>query len=251
MTKKTPMVSVVVPIYNMEAYLAETMQSILASHFADFEIVLVDDGSKDKSVEIANTFARDFANVRVFTQQNSGVSAARNHAIREAKGKYILPVDADDLISPDFIDSAVEVLENNPQIKVVGCRVERFGEKQGEKKYPKFSLRLLARKNMIVNSSMFRKADWEKTKGYCEEEIFCEDWDFWLSLFETGGEYVRLPFIGLQYRVRINSRRSDVHTNKKKMVNLINQRHKEFIHKQLGGKLHYHRTWSRLLNFFQ
>ncbi|MDR1553657.1 MAG: glycosyltransferase [Prevotellaceae bacterium] len=246
-----PLVSVIVPVYNMQNYIAETLDSVLASSYHNYEIIIIDDGSTDNSSEIIKSYVAKSDKIKFFKQTNKGVSAARNHAIKRSAGEYILPVDADDLISSNYIKEAVNVLKNNPQIKVVCCEVERFGEKTGIKKYPSFSYKLLARKNMIVNSAMFRKSDWEKTDGgYCEEEIFCEDWDFWISMFKTGGEFLRLPFVGLRYRIRQSSRRINVHSKKRKMIDMINSRHKEFIYKQLGGKLHYSRTWSRFFNFF-
>jgi glycosyltransferase involved in cell wall biosynthesis len=249
--KTQPPVSVIVPVHNLQDYIAETLDSILASDYSNIEIIVVDDGSTDNSPEIIEAYADKSDKIKFFKQANRGVSAARNQAIRLSCGKYILPVDGDDLISSNYIAEAVNVLEQNPQIKVVCCEVEKFGVKNGVKKYPPFSYRLLARKNMIVNSSMFRKSDWEKIEGgYCEEEIYCEDWDFWISMFKTGGEFLRLPFIGMKYRIRQVSRRTNARSQKRKMVDIINRRHKAFLYKQLGGKLHYNRTWSRLFNFF-
>jgi glycosyltransferase involved in cell wall biosynthesis len=246
-----PLVSVIIPVFNMQNYLAETLDSVLNSGYPNFEVIIVDDGSTDNSVKIAQNYAEQSDRIKLAGQTNRGVSAARNHAIKLSCGKYILPVDGDDLISSDYIAEAVIVLEKIPQIKVVCCEVEKFGEKNRIKKYPPFSYRMLARKNMIVNSAMFRKSDWKKIDGgYCEEEIFCEDWDFWISMFKTGGEFLRLPFIGFKYRIRQGSRRIGVRNRKKKMIDMLNSRHKAFIYKQLGGKLHYSKTWSRLLNFF-
>lgn len=246
-----PLASVIIPVYNMQDYIAETLDSVLKSDYPNYEIIVMDDGSTDNSIDIIKSYAEKSAKIKFFQQPNGGVSAARNHAIRLSRGEYILPVDADDLISSNYMSEAVKVLRENPQIKVVCCEVEKFGDKNKLKKYPPFSYRLLARKNMIVNSAMFRKSDWEKIDGgYCEEEIFCEDWDLWISMFETGGEFLRLPFVGLKYRIRQDSRRHNARNKKKKMTDMINRRHKAFIYKQLGGKLHYNRSLSRFFNFW-
>ncbi|MDR2472051.1 MAG: glycosyltransferase family 2 protein [Tannerella sp.] len=248
---KYPLVSVIIPVYNMSEYVSETLDSVLSSDYPEMEIVVVDDGSTDNSADIIKSYAEKSNKIKLFEQPNKGVSAARNYAIQLSQGEYILPVDADDLISENYIREAVKILTDNPQIKVVSCEVEQFGERAGIIHYPKFSYRLLARKNMIVCSSMFRKSDWAKTGGFCEEEIFREDWDFWISMFTTGGDFFRLPFVGLKYRIRKDSRRhKNITDKKKKMIDAINQRHKAFIYQQLGGKLHYNRTWSRFLNKF-
>ncbi len=244
-----PLVSVIVPLYNAAPYISETLESIVASTYRPLEVVVVNDGSKDDSLRVAEFFAKDYPEVRVFDQANAGVSAARNHAIREAKGIYILPVDADDRISPNYIAQAVEAMQED--VRVVGCRAEFFGAKEGEWKLPAYSPELLARRNMIHVSSLFRKADWEQVGGFCEQDIYREDWDFWLSIMGLGGSYVRLKEVGLYYRVLPVSRRSKAKAQKRAIVDAINRRHPAYMEKYLGGPLHYHRSWSKVLNFFR
>ena len=244
-----PIVSVIVPLYNAAPYIGETLESIVGSSYRPIEVVVVDDGSSDNSAEVAEAFARQHAEVRVLRQANAGVSAARNHAIREAKGEYILPVDADDRISADYIAHAVAAMRDD--VRVVGCRAEFFGAKQGEWRLPAYSPELLARKNMIHVSSMFRKADWERAGGFCEQDIYREDWDFWLSMMELGGTYIRLDEVGLFYRVQADSRRHTAKAQKRAIVDAVNRRHPAYMEKYLGGPLHYHRTWSRFLNRFR
>ena len=173
-----PLVSVIVPIYNAAAFIVETLDSILASSYRPIEVVMVDDGSSDDSLSIASTYCKDHEECYVYKQENAGVSAARNHAIRKARGVYILPVDADDKIGSTYIEHAVQILENDPNIRVVGCHARMFDGIDKEWKLPTFSHALLARKNMIPVSSMFRKKDWEACGGFCEEDIYREDWDF-------------------------------------------------------------------------
>lgn len=247
----TPLVSIIVPVYNAEAYIQETLLSIAASTYRPIEIVVVDDGSEDHSLDLAHSFAATHPECRVFTQANAGVSAARNHAIRQAQGQYILPVDADDLISPTYIADAVHVLETHPNVRVCGCRARMFGLVDKEWKLPAFSHRLLARKNMIPVTSLFRRQDWQTVGGFCEEDIYREDWDFWLSLFELGGDYHLLDQVGLYYRVLPHSRRRGAKAQKQAIVDAINRRHPAYLQQHLGGPLHYHRSWSRLLNLLR
>lgn len=99
------MISIIVPVYNAEKYLRETIYSILNQDFHDFELILINDGSKDKSLEICNEFEQKYPQIRVFDQKNSGVSAARNKGLREAKGEYIAFADADDLLEEDMLST--------------------------------------------------------------------------------------------------------------------------------------------------
>ena len=241
-----PMVSVIVPLYNAAPYIRECLASIVASSYRPIEVVVVDDGSTDTSWAEAKAFAATHTEVRVIHQENAGVSRARNHAIQEAQGEYILPVDADDKISADYIEQAVEAMTD--EVRVVGCKAHFFGAKEGEWVLPEYSPELLARKNMIHISSLFRKADWQRAGGFCEEEIYREDWDWWLSMMELGGRYVRLDTVGLYYRVLPQSRRRLAKQQKQIIVDAINRRHGEYLKRYLGGKLHYHRSWSRFLN---
>ena len=244
-----PLVSVIVPLYNAAPYIGEALESIVASTYRPIEVIVVNDGSTDDSLRVAQVFAGEHKEVRVLSQPNSGVSAARNHAIREAKGEYILPVDADDKIGATYIEHAVAVFAD--QVRVVGCRAEYFGAKQGEWRLPEYTPELLARKNMIHVSSLFRRADWQRAGGFCEQDIYREDWDFWLSLMEQGGTYVRLNEVGLYYRVQAVSRRARAKQQKRAIVDAVNRRHPAYMERYLGGPLHYHRSWSKWLNSFR
>lgn len=243
-----PLVSVVVPVYNMQLFLAETLDSVLKSTYPNFEVLLVDDGSTDRSADICAQYAKADSRVRFIQQRNGGASVARNTGIRNAGGIYILPVDADNLIAADYIEKCVAVLNNNPQVKIVSCEAEFFGGKTGRWKLPEFSLKLLARRNLMDNCAMYRKTDWEKAGGYCEEILGREDWDFWISMLKNGGELHRLPKVGLYYRVRPDSKRKRTRHLKSELIAQLNRRHKVFFYKQLGGPLHKSRTWSETIN---
>ena len=98
-----PEISVIVPVYKVEEYLPQCIDSILAQTFTDFELLLVDDGSPDRCGEICEEYAGKDTRIRVFHQQNSGVSAARNIGLQHAKGTYIVFVDSDDWVSTDYL----------------------------------------------------------------------------------------------------------------------------------------------------
>ena len=258
-------VSVIVPVYNMQQYVVETLQSILASDYTDYEIIIVDDGSRDHSAQVIEDFIKDYSSnsqntpntqttlipIKFFRQPNKGVSAARNYAISMSSGEYILPIDADDKISPDFLSLAADYLDRHSNTKVVGAEGEYFGAKTGKWKVAPFSLSLLARKNMIAVSSMFRRSDFDKTQGYNELFPVREDWDLWLSIFAQGGDFYRIPKACLYYRIRRQSKREDDSKQKQNLIRSINARHYSYMYKYLNGPLHYHRTWSRFFNFFR
>jgi len=106
------LVSIIIPLYNAEAYIAECIKSVLAQTWPNIEVIIIDDGSTDNSAALAETFASD--TVRLYRQANKGASAARNYGLKQAKGKYIQFLDADDLLSADKIEAQVGLLEQNP-----------------------------------------------------------------------------------------------------------------------------------------
>mgnify|MGYP002855989484 CR=1 FL=1 len=110
---KTPIVSIVMPTYNVESYLPAAIESVLRQTFCDWELLVVDDGSTDKSNEIAVGFAEDDERIKVLSKENGGLSDARNYGLECANGKYVHFFDSDDLIQPDFYEKMVAAIEQD------------------------------------------------------------------------------------------------------------------------------------------
>ncbi len=113
MINNYPLVSILIPLYNAEEYFDETMKSLLFQTYKNLEIIIVDDGSTDASLEIARNYEKLHKNVKVYTQLNSGAQKARNRAFELSKGEYIQYFDADDIMHPHKILSQIEVLRQN------------------------------------------------------------------------------------------------------------------------------------------
>jgi glycosyltransferase involved in cell wall biosynthesis len=116
MTTKHPLVSIIIPCYNAERYLQETLECALSQSYPNKEVIVVNDGSKDSTLKIAQSYGEQ---VRIVEQANAGVSAARNNGVRHADGEYVLFLDADDLLSQDAIEKKVKLLESDDQIGLV------------------------------------------------------------------------------------------------------------------------------------
>ncbi|KKB49182.1 MULTISPECIES: glycosyltransferase family 2 protein [Parabacteroides] len=108
MVKKLPVFSIIVPVYNTEQFINVCIDSLLAQTFSDFELLLIDDGSTDRSGFICDEYEKKDSRIRVFHEKNSGVSAARNKGMEKACGRYINFVDSDDWVSADYLKSYVE-----------------------------------------------------------------------------------------------------------------------------------------------
>ncbi|NJM70218.1 MAG: glycosyltransferase family 2 protein [Scytonema sp. RU_4_4] len=113
-------VSVIIPVYKVEKYVAATVQSVLTQTYKNFELLIIDDGSPDRSIEICQQFTDN--RIKIISQENRGVAAARNVGIRHAQGEYLAFLDADDLWVPEKLEKHIEHLDNSPAVGVSFCR---------------------------------------------------------------------------------------------------------------------------------
>ncbi len=133
-----PRVSVIIPVYKAEKFVADAIRSVLAQTYADFEIIVVDDGSPDKSIEVCQQF--DDLRVRIIRQSNRGLPGARNTGIRNAVGEYVALLDADDLWAPQKLEKHVQHLEESPDVGIsfsYSAFVDEFGVPTGLVQKPK------------------------------------------------------------------------------------------------------------------
>lgn len=208
-----PLVSVVVPVYNKADYLAETLNSVLQQTFTHWECIVVNDGSTDDSLKIGREFCKIDPRIICIDISNSGVCHARNVGIKNAKGKYIFPLDADDLIERTCLEKMVSVIENNSHVKLVHCEVEMFGAEEGKLDLSPFKYPDMLYANSIVNSALFFKKDFVEVGGYRENMIYgLEDWDFWIALLKdcNAEQVVKIKEPLFKYRVTESSRRLNV-----------------------------------------
>jgi glycosyltransferase involved in cell wall biosynthesis len=197
------LVTIVVPCYNQAQYLSEALDSVLAQSYQYWECVIVNDGSPDNTAEIARQYVNQDIRFKYLEQPNRGLSSARNAGIRAGSGKYILPLDADDKISSEYLKAAVAALETDETLNLVYCRAEFFGKKSGEWRHNDYTPANLLIRNLIFCSAVFRRADFDRAGGYDESFMHGhEDWDLWISILLPEGKVLRLEEVHFFYRVR-------------------------------------------------
>ena len=226
------LISIIIPCYNQGKYLDEAIQSVLKSTYDHVEIIVINDGSTDLYTnKILNE--KKWDKTTVYHIPNGGVANARNFGIINSHGEYILPLDADDKITNDFIRKAVTVLDLNLEVKIVSCHVELFGKRSGRSFLPNHSMEMLLAQNTMVVSSVFRRCDFEMTKGFNTNMwMGFEDWDFWLCILEKGGEVFRLNEVGFYYRISTKSRNNLISTlMKSQLRRTIFENHRELFSK--------------------
>ena len=238
------LVSIIVPCYNRAEYLGETLDSVLAQTYQQWECIVINDGSTDNSEQVAQEFCIKDDRFIYIAQENQGVIAAKNNAIKESHGEYILPLDDDDIIEPTFLEKAIAIMLDQ-KMKIVACRVDYFGDRQGEMSLSDdLTITTLMDTNLFVNTSLYRRSDYDRTGGYNSNmRGGFEDWDFWLSVLEEGGKAYRIPEILFHYRIHGPSR--NIHacdsTTIKKLKNQLVQNH----------ALLYYREFCRLYSMTQ
>ncbi|GAA3367977.1 hypothetical protein GCM10020367_64400 [Streptomyces sannanensis] len=186
-----PAVSVVIPCHGYARYLPEAVSSVIAQTFDDWELVIVDDGSTDNTVEVAEALIAGHPDrrIRLLQQANAGVSAARNAGIEAGTGRYILPLDADDVIAATMLEKTVTVLDSNPGIAIASTDVFTFTDDDLPPQampLPAYSRELLLQRLIMFYCSLYRREAWQTVGGYDESMRAGEDWDFWIGCAEHG-----------------------------------------------------------------
>ena len=115
------LVSIITPLYNGEAFVAQTIDSVLSQTYTNWEMIIINDGSKDNSENIVRSYCDTDSRIKLFNQKNAGSAAARNNGIRRAQGRYIALLDADDLWEPFFLESQLALMREHNALLVYGA----------------------------------------------------------------------------------------------------------------------------------
>ena len=214
---KNPQISIIVPVYNVEKYISECIESLLNQDYSNIEIILVDDGSVDSSGEICEQYAKKYEDIKVIHQENSGLSAARNTGITQATGDYLLYVDSDDYIEKNSISKivaemnssekevdvvfleAIKVFPNGTKISLGDgyCKAKINGKQKKEvikhlaelPKFPASACTKMVRRDVILDNNL-----------YFEKGLLSEDIDWTLSVIKYAEVFVYCDFPYYYYR---------------------------------------------------
>lgn len=203
-------VSIIIPCYNLGRFLPACLDSVISQDFEDWEAIVIDDASTDNSLEIAHDYARTDGRIKVCRNSINGhVSYSRNRGIQMAKGKYILPLDADDRLAPHALHNMVTVLNKDRRVDIVGGKLNLYNESdlntgwQGE--WPNngdYKLQITGY-NRLAYSSMYRRKVWENVGGYRTRiRNGVEDADFWTRALSYGHRPVIIDVSTLNYTMR-------------------------------------------------
>jgi glycosyltransferase involved in cell wall biosynthesis len=205
-------VSIVMPVYNAERYVAQAVESILTQTFGDFEFLIVDDGSTDDSLRILRDYERRDNRVRLISRPNTGYVIALNEMLAMAKGEFVARMDADDISLPERIGRQVAFLREHTDVACVGTssdRIDAKGRRIGQVRHQlnddEVFAGLLRGDNPVLHPSVMMRADAAKGAGGYDTSLMpAEDLDLWLRLSEVGRVSV-LPDILIKYRLHSGS----------------------------------------------
>lgn len=203
---RSPTISVVMSVYNADKYLDEAIESILNQTYKDFEFIIINDGSTDKSLEIIEKYKNQDERIVIISRENRGLIASLNEGIEKATGKYIARMDADDISLAERFQEQVEFMEKNTAIGVCGTWVEVFGQNRKDTlwKLPstdeEMKPRLLFSVTFAHPSVMIRKSILDNNKLYYNEDYNAiEDYKMWLDCSKFT-EFANIPKVLLKYR---------------------------------------------------
>lgn len=210
-----PTISVVIPIYNGEKTIKETIISVLNQTFADFELIIINDGSDDATLEIVQNIKDP--RIQVFSYANAGLSASRNRGVAKAKGEFISFIDADDLWTPNKLELQLKALQDHPQAAVAYSWTDwidqsgQFLRAGGHITVNGNAYEKLLIRDFIESGSntLIRKQALDEVGGFDPSVTPPEDWDMWLRLAEKY-EFITVEEPQVLYRISPNSASFDV-----------------------------------------
>jgi glycosyltransferase involved in cell wall biosynthesis len=207
-----PFVSVILPVYNQEKYIAETIESVLAQTFTDFEFLIVDDGSTDASAKIIQRYAEKDKRIKAFYESNAGKSAATNKLVGKATGEWCAFLDADDIMLPQRLFSQISFHKQNPAVHASSSHcyyINQDGNMFGTQRYPHLKdvdacKKVLANNEIITCSFtglMVSRLAFLQSGGLLTRFEPCEDFEFFNRLIEKGFCLVIIQEVLMKYRI--------------------------------------------------
>lgn len=246
-----PMISVVMSVYNAEKYLDEAIESILNQTYKDFEFIIINDGSTDKSLEIIEKYKKEDERVDLISRENRGLIASLNEGIQKARGKYIARMDADDISLPTRFEKQIELMESK-DIDICGGNYlsinsdgSLFSLNLTPQSHELCTLSLVSKVPFAHPTVMIRKEFLEKYSLEYGQSNFqkAEDLDLWLRMHEKGAKFGNVSELTLKYRIIENSlsklNDKKIRQETKSMLNDFYLLNKDYIEEVLNKNYEY------------
>lgn len=210
------MFTLAMPAYNAASTLGEAVESVLAQTFESWELVIVDDGSTDRTLSIAEAYAADDPRIRVIHQANAGCGPARSVAIDNSIGPYFVHFDADDVLLPGCLEAYAGFISDHPSYDIFSCDAEVFGQPgpvvryygegrfAGEERFDavaEFGIEEMLDTCLILSAAAVFTRDIYRRAGGFLRDVYPEDYDLWLRAMAVGGRHIYFPEVLVRYRM--------------------------------------------------
>ncbi len=199
----TPMVSVIMPVYNLEKYVSEAIDSIIAQTYTNWELIIVNDGSKDRTAEIVRSYT-DLRIVFIDNAVNKRKPACLNQGIAQARGKYFMIMDGDDRSRSNRIEVQLAYMEQHSDVLACGCQIEKFGvpqiSKDGKWPYAYEDIYIQLLNGCCMNFPIVNIERYHALGLTFDENMLAEDYLMWIKMADVA-EIVAVPDVLLDYRV--------------------------------------------------
>lgn len=241
--EKQPLVSVVIPCFNHENFVQQTIQSVIDQDYKNIELIIIDDGSKDSSVEkiksLVSICVNRFAKFYFIHRNNKGLCKTLNEAIDICSGEYLCCLASDDLILNDKITYQVKYLENNSNTLGVFGGVEVIGDKKNrilnKKGLNKFSFNeIYLHKHMLQAPTQMLRLNAIKNVGGFKDGFLIEDWYMWLALTKNGGTLDCVDKVFAKYRRHENNISSKIELMHNERIKIVNFFHGKLYNEALS-----------------
>lgn len=220
-----PLVSVIVPVYRHEQYLAQCLESIARQTFLNWECIIINDGSSEP--DCITTIAHRVLNQKatILHQEHQGVCGARNRGIEYSQGDYFVCLDADDYLHPEFLARTVPVLATG-DANIVFVWAQRIGMRHDQIQPTQFHLFWLLQRNLITITTLCKKSVWQSIGGFdLQMDTGYEDWEFWIRAALAGYRFHGIPAPLVYYRIKSESRDIRARKNRVEAIRTIRHKH--------------------------
>lgn len=232
-----PKISVIIPAYNSEETIAKTIQSVLNQTLANFELIVINDGSQDSTLDIVTKFTD--SRIKVFSYPNQGVSASRNRGLNHAVGEFITFLDADDIWTRDKLEMQLQALEDNPEAKIAYSWTDYINENDEfilSGSHTTFNgdiYEKLLINNFLDSGSnpLIYKQALIEVGEFDQSVTPAEDWDMWLRLADKF-KFVAVPKVQILYRFRANSGSSNLNKQEKVCLEVLRRGYTALEHQK-------------------
>lgn len=200
-----PLVSVIIPLYNQARYVAEAVDSVFAQDYLPLQVIVIDDGSVDEAPRVLAELAAKYPSLQVIRQENAGVCRACNTALERVRGQYVIRLDADDTLPPNYVSALAQALHGaEGTVAYSYCDARYFEGEQGVYPGRPYDFAQLICEQYIHVSALLLTSV-AREVGYFNPNLIhgCEDWDLWLTVGERGYRGVYCRETALNYRIKL------------------------------------------------